>query len=97
VEIKPDDLNVLHAALALSLIDIPGVAHMAPKEALKRVQLSADPQGELLVNINIDMSADADLNTVKRRIDDFVKRLFTSYFESEVKYDIVLEIENVKE
>ncbi|WP_018963100.1 hypothetical protein [Coprothermobacter platensis] len=96
MNVKSDDINVLKAALALSLVDIPGVADLSPKDALKRVQISVNPSGKLIVYMNIDISSDVDMAVLKAKIEDFVDRLLSSYFEEQVDHEILLEIENVK-
>lgn len=90
-------MGVLRAALALSLAEVPGVAKMTPKEAINRVQLSKTNDEKLLVSINVDLEAGADLGEVKSRIEDFVERLLLAYFDRKLDYDIILEIENVKQ
>lgn len=97
MHLRSEDIGVLRAALALSLIEVPGVAKMSPKEAVNRVQLSIATDEKLLISINVDLETNADLGEVKNRIKDFVRRVLLAYFDKELDYDIILEIENVKE
>jgi len=95
VHLRSEDIVVLRAALALSLMEVPGVAKMSPKEAINRVQLSRAADEKLLISINVDLETNADLGEVKNRIKDFVRRVLLAYFDKELDYDIILEIENV--
>jgi hypothetical protein len=97
VHLRSEDIVVLRAALALSLMEVPGVAKMSPKEAINRVQLSKAADEKLLISINVDLETNADLGEVKNRIKDFVRGVLLAYFDKELDYDIILEIENVKE
>ena len=97
MHLRSEDIVVLRAALALSLMEVPGGAKMSPKEAINRVQLSRAADEKLLISINVDLETNADLGEVKNRIKDFVRRVLLAYFDKELDYDIILEIENVKE
>ena len=97
MHLTSEDIVVLRAALALSLMEVPGVAKMSPKEAINRVQLSRAADEKLLISINVDLETNADLGEVINRIKDFVRRVLLAYFDKELDYDIILEIENVKE
>ncbi|HAR40959.1 MAG TPA: hypothetical protein DCR68_06490 [Coprothermobacter sp.] len=97
MHLRSEDIVVLRAALALSLMEVPGVAKMSPKEAINRVQLSKAADEKLLISINVDLETNADLGEVKNRIKDFVRGVLLAYFDKELDYDIILEIENVKE
>jgi len=97
VHLRSEDIVVLRAALALSLMEVPGVAKMSPKEAINRVQLSRAADEKLVISMNVDLETNTDLGEVKNRIKDFVRRVLLAYFDKELNYDIILEIENVKE
>jgi len=79
VHLRSEDIVVLRAALALSLMEVPGVAKMSPKEAINRVQLSRAADEKLLISINVDLETNADLGEVKNRIKDFVRRVLLAY------------------
>lgn len=68
MHLTSEDIVVLRAALALSLMEVPGVAKMSPKEAINRVQLSRAADEKLLISINVDLETNADLGEVKNRI-----------------------------
>lgn len=76
MHLRSEDIVVLRAALALSLMEVPGVAKMSPKEAINRVQLSRAADEKLLISINVDLETNADLGEVKNRIKDFVRRFY---------------------
>ena len=97
MHLRSEDIVVLRAALALSLMEVPGVAKMSPKEAINMVQLSRAADEKLVISMNVDLETNTDLGEVKNRIKDFVRRVLLAYFDKELNYDIILEIENVKE
>lgn len=97
MKLDPDELKVLEAGLALTLLEVPGISRMPAKEAMDRVKIVHTQDDRLSVYVSVDITPEANLSDIKAKVSDFVDRLLKAYFEVDLNYDLTLEVENVKE